>query len=577
MLAKGINGGYEEISVLHVDDDPNQFEFIKFFLNQADPVLKVTCVGTPEEVFYELSTGNYDCLVTDFQMPEMNGIELATKVREKYTTPIILYTGQGSEEVAEAAFTVGVNDYIRKEMDPSHYKVLGKRIRDTVDKYRVENLYRTVIEQTRDALSILVDGHLVFCNRSTLDLFKVKKIEDIPNGVFKDVLKSGEFFEVTMDHNRKEPVHIEVSTSGINYNGKEALLCFARDITDKKNLEISNRKSQKRFSTLVDLVPDGILTLSPLGYISFVNDTFLRLTGFEKEEILNKHLTSIGTIRKKDLLQHIQTFATIIKGNVPPPIEFHWTKKDGTPCVGQAHISLIEIAGRKEILMIARDITEEKRRQQGYKTLFEKAPDAIIEMDNTGKIMSINDMALEYTDLQRRNAIGKHFNTIYNLEEGNIETLHSVFTNSNRFTKLEPFEIKLRPPKGNSIWLEGHPRVLVVDDAEYGYQFVFRDITERRTIELQRKKYAQKLEQIILNKTPKHNTANLNQIKTELAANILQIESNIMKLAISNENGVDISEITASLESLNTLTSSINTEILSNQNKENSILNDLNV
>jgi DNA-binding response OmpR family regulator len=84
LLAKGITGGYGEIRVLYVDDDSNQFEFIKFFLNQADPVLIVNCMGTLDEVFRELNTGNYDCLVTDFQMPLMDGIELASKVREKH-------------------------------------------------------------------------------------------------------------------------------------------------------------------------------------------------------------------------------------------------------------------------------------------------------------------------------------------------------------------------------------------------------------------------------------------------------------------------------------------------------------
>ena len=115
MFPKVISRSIEEISVLHVDDDPNQFEFIKFFLNQVDKVLDVTCVGTPDEVFRELDTGNYDCLVTDFKMPLMNGIDLSKKVRENHTLPIILYTGQGSEEVAEAAFTIGVDDYIRKD------------------------------------------------------------------------------------------------------------------------------------------------------------------------------------------------------------------------------------------------------------------------------------------------------------------------------------------------------------------------------------------------------------------------------------------------------------------------------
>ncbi|MBT5643221.1 response regulator, partial [Candidatus Bathyarchaeota archaeon] len=162
MFPKVISRSIEEISVLHVDDDPNQFEFIKFFLNQVDKVLDVTCVGTPDEVFRELDTGNYDCLVTDFKMPLMNGIDLSKKVRENHTLPIILYTGQGSEEVAEAAFTIGVDDYIRKEMDPSHYQVLAKRIRHVVEKKRAETLYQRVVEGIMDGLSIVVDNRIVY-------------------------------------------------------------------------------------------------------------------------------------------------------------------------------------------------------------------------------------------------------------------------------------------------------------------------------------------------------------------------------------------------------------------------------
>ena len=576
MLARDIKGGYGEIRVLHVDDDPNQFEFIKFFLNQADQLLNVNCVGTPDEVFRELETGNYDCLVTDFQMPLMDGIELAKKVREKHSTPIILYTGQGSEEVAETAFTIGINDYIRKEMDPSHYKVLGKRIRDTVEKYRVENLYRNVIEQTRDALSIIVDGHLVFCNQSTLDLFNVKDISKIPTDIFMDGQGAESFFEVSFNSNGKDAQYIEVSSSATIYNGEEAKMCFARDITDKKNLELTTKTSQERFKTLVDLVPDGIMSINPLGYITFVNDTFLKLTGFERGEILNHHLTSIGTIRRQDLLKHIKTFATIIKGDIPPPVEFYWTQKDGTPCVGKAHISLIEIAGKKEILMIARDTTDERRRQRGYETLFDKAPDAIIELDEAGFVTSINEMALEYSELSREDSMGKNFKTIYHIEDGDIESLNKMFHESNKKAKLAPFEIKLRPPKGPSVWVEGHPRVLELDNDVYGYQFVFRDVTERKNVELKRKQYAQKLEKIIMEHTAERSTISLDEVKSEIAANINQIEANIMNLVTSEENLVDIDAISVSLESLNAITANLNAQAFSSKGNKSNILQGVN-
>jgi len=515
VLPKVIASNIEEISVLHVDDDPNQFEFIRYFLTQVDEALNVTCVGTPDEVFRELETGNYDCLVTDFQMPLMNGIDLSKKVREKHEMPIILYTGQGSEEVAEAAFTIGIDDYIRKEMDPSHYKVLGKRIIDAVEKHRIENLYRNVIEQTRDAISIIIDDSLVFCNKSTLDLFNVNDISELSTNIFGTELKPQGLSEIKLNVDGKNTIYIEASTSPMIYNGKEALLCFARDITEKKNLELSNETNQERFKKLVDLVPDGIISINPLGYITFVNDTYLKLSGYEEHEILHRHLTTLGSIRRRDLLKHIKTFATIIKGNIPPPIEFHWTHKDGTPCIGEAYITLIEIMGRKEILMIAKDITNEKRRRNENETRFETSPDAIIELDKNGAIISVNEKALEYSELSKQDAIGNNINTIYHIDEGEID-LQLIFRGSPVNRKIKPFELMITTPSAKSVWVEGHSTVLEVDDEIYGCQLVLMDITERKIVELERKQYAKKLEKIIMENMVTPNSINLDDVKTEL-------------------------------------------------------------
>ncbi|MEE8355616.1 MAG: response regulator, partial [Candidatus Bathyarchaeia archaeon] len=117
------------IRVLHVDDEETHLEYAKTFLEMADETFHIESVTSPEEALRLLESGTYDCVVSDFQMPIMDGVELARRVRETSDIPFILYTGRGSEEVAEAAFTVGIDDYLRKEVDPSHYRVLAKRIR----------------------------------------------------------------------------------------------------------------------------------------------------------------------------------------------------------------------------------------------------------------------------------------------------------------------------------------------------------------------------------------------------------------------------------------------------------------
>ena len=126
------------IHVLHVDDEEDQLLISKRYLNKADPSIILEQISQPEKALKKLQEEQFDCVVTDYKMPGMDGIELASRIRESSGIPIIMYTGRGSEEVAEKAFNIGVNDYIRKEMDPTHFTVLSKRIRVAVMKHRAD-------------------------------------------------------------------------------------------------------------------------------------------------------------------------------------------------------------------------------------------------------------------------------------------------------------------------------------------------------------------------------------------------------------------------------------------------------
>ena len=332
-------------------------------------------------------------------MPLMNGIELSKKVREKHTVPIILYTSQGSEEVAEAAFTIGVDDYLRKEMDSSHYQVLAKRIRNVVEKNQTKQLYQTVVEQTRDALTIFVDERMVFANKSALELFEVKTLEEIiGTNPFKKVFKGGKvlepgFHEFKHQRTRNDELIFEVSSSPLLYNGQNAIICFIRDITEKRKLELEKKVSQERFKTLVELAPDGIATINSLGYMTCHNRAFCTITGFSSEELLGKHMTQLKTLRKRDLIKYLKLFTTVIKGNISPPAGFIYNNKDGTSGVGEGFIGLIDVDGKKEMLLIARNVTEVKKQELMLNLLFENTSDGVIELDNDATIKNINKAA----------------------------------------------------------------------------------------------------------------------------------------------------------------------------------------
>lgn len=119
---------HSPLRVLHVDDDQNQLLFTKIFLQECDPEIMIESVSDPFAVVDALSGDEFDCVISDYQMDEMDGIDLTRRVRRESDVPIIIYTGRGSEEVEEVARAAGADGYVQKDTDPSHYKGLYAQI-----------------------------------------------------------------------------------------------------------------------------------------------------------------------------------------------------------------------------------------------------------------------------------------------------------------------------------------------------------------------------------------------------------------------------------------------------------------
>lgn len=243
--------GEKPLKILHVDDEENQLEFTKLFLEQIEKDVKIDSVSDPQEALELQEKKGYDCIVSDYKMLKMNGIELAQKVREKSDVPFILYTGQGSEEVAELAFSAGIDDYLRKETEPTHYQVLAKRIKHTVEKHRTEELYRKVVEESRDAIVIIVENRVAFLNRAACNLVAIENPEecigkdvyeffiDETEKIFPPMLNEQGHYVIGVKYRTKHGSvkNAEVSISKTNYRGDEAYLCFIRDVTKRKRNE----------------------------------------------------------------------------------------------------------------------------------------------------------------------------------------------------------------------------------------------------------------------------------------------------------------------------------------------------
>lgn len=99
--------------ILVVDDSPTQLRQIQFLLEREGFVVQSAADGVQATASIE---DNMPMLVvTDLQMPEMNGLELVASLKETIPSlPVILTTSQGSEEIASQALKAGAASYVPK-------------------------------------------------------------------------------------------------------------------------------------------------------------------------------------------------------------------------------------------------------------------------------------------------------------------------------------------------------------------------------------------------------------------------------------------------------------------------------
>ncbi|WP_181684692.1 response regulator [Halorhabdus salina] len=149
----------EVVTVLCVDDEADLVELTASYLERADEAIEPITVTEPAQALDRLDESTVDCVVSDYDMPGMDGIELLEAVRESFPDlPFILFTGKGSEEVASEAIASGVTDYLQKDTGSEQYELLANRARNAVEQYRASqrasslDRIRTILRDVNQAL-----------------------------------------------------------------------------------------------------------------------------------------------------------------------------------------------------------------------------------------------------------------------------------------------------------------------------------------------------------------------------------------------------------------------------------------
>ena len=287
--------------VLHVDDDS---DYLQLFSLSFGKHFNVFSADRAEEALEILAGGKIDILVTDYEMPEMNGIELLKIVRERYPDiQVIFHTGQGNENIARDAFTIGAVDYFTKDyigfafkekvLNSIHKAFLAKRANE--EKKESQKKYKDLLESLQDLVFTTdEEGKITFANLS-FERILGKKAETFEGTTLLEHiieedrkhfaeslgkrLKTGESFitfEVRMESESRGKRHIRFNCTPIRdeKNQFRGLTGTGRDITE----EVKAEKDR----ALVSLIMESLnRTSSPLQAINDILHLIKESTGIE--------------------------------------------------------------------------------------------------------------------------------------------------------------------------------------------------------------------------------------------------------------------------------------------------------
>jgi PAS domain S-box-containing protein len=149
-------------SVLYVDDEMGFLDINKLLLEKTGE-FSVDTAQSALEALEKIHTTNYDAVVSDYDMPDMDGIALLKQVRSDYgNLPYLLFTGKGREDVVIAAVDSGADYYIQKGTDiNAMIAELGHKIKRAIDRRRMKDELERSHRQLMDIINFLPDATFV--------------------------------------------------------------------------------------------------------------------------------------------------------------------------------------------------------------------------------------------------------------------------------------------------------------------------------------------------------------------------------------------------------------------------------
>lgn len=338
-----------------------------------------------------------------------------------------------------------------------------------------------------------------FMNMTVLDIRPAGDRESFKSsirGLQSSLFNAGEWQHIKKNGSR---IWAEISSQPLTFEGKDAQLILANDITGRKQAEEKIKASEERYRLLIENMTEGVLYMDNEGKMVFANDQFFQMLDYDKASFDKENFSSIILSKegqkiiaeKNDLRQRgkSDTYEIQLVKNGGEPV---WVLISGTPLV-DSHGTII---GSLSIVtdINERKINEEKvaKSEERYRSLIETMHEGVIYVDTKLVVQFANPRFYDMLGYQEKEVLGRPiFDFISDPAQQEEITEHML---QQQGAALSQCEVQFNKKNGDAIWLlmSGNP-IHDKHEAPTGAMATLADITSLKNTEEQLKAINQDL------------------------------------------------------------------------------------